>query len=199
MELCAQYCVREAFYIFLSLGMLLLLCHLFSVFFFPSVDKSSTSLFFHLTELQIHPIRIGYVQSERGEQDFFSLLPADKKKKTQGKKKENRKRGSEWDIDPHSSPYNTRETIVGWVPWFSDSSSSRRNLNSFSLYAIDRNRYSSHSSFSSAPRRRRRRMKKRQKAWAVVEMAESSSISPSYYKEPGNLRGARKKNAFPPY
>jgi hypothetical protein len=92
MELCAQYCVREAFYIFfLSLGMLLL-CHLFSVFFFPSVDKSSTSLFFHLTELQIHPIRIGYVQSERGEQDFFSLLPADKKKKTQGKKKENRKK-----------------------------------------------------------------------------------------------------------
>lgn len=162
----------RSFFFLIFFITVLLLCHLFSVFFFPSVDKSPTSLFFHLTELEIHPIRIGYVQSERGEEGFF--LPTDKKKKTQERGREKKRRFRM----RYRSVLSLRiilETIMS-VPWFSDSSSSRRNLNSFSLYTIDRNRYSSHSSFSSAPKRRRRRMEKRQKAWAVVEMAESPGI-----------------------
>jgi hypothetical protein len=200
MELCAQYCVREAFYIFFYLWACCCFVICFPSFSFPR--STSRRLLFSFILQSYRSIRSGLdTSNRRGVSRIFSLsYPLIKRRKHKERRRKIEKRGSEWDIDPHSSPYNTRETIVGWVPWFSDSSSSRRNLNSFSLYAIDRNRYSSHSPFSSAPRRRRRRMKKRQKAcWAVVEMAESSSISPLYYKEPGNLRGARKKNAFPPY
>ena len=71
---CTQYCVFAKPF-FLSI-FYLVCCALSSVFrLFLSLGRQVADFFFHLTELQIHPIRIGYVQSQRGEGFFFPLFP----------------------------------------------------------------------------------------------------------------------------